>query len=117
MGDETPRTVLVDGGLTHIAISIRRLDGTGTKEGFFVHFMKPFIIKTKIGAGTEVTVEFRRIVALSVLRIEGAKIVFVLNHVFKSEIVNHLLITEMGELFHNNTMFVSVSVEPLVIGH
>lgn len=98
-------------------IPIGTLNSTGAKEGFPLFESKARIVKTKIWTSTEIAVEFFCIVAFCMFRVEGAKIALFFDHIFKPKILDHFVVAQSGEFIHNNTVFGSVSVEPVFIRH
>jgi hypothetical protein len=96
MWNETPGTVLMDSCIGEKTVPVRRIDRTGTKEGFPLHHLKSGIVKTKIGTGAKIAVEFSGIMAFFILCIKGTEIWFVFYHIFKSEIFDYLVVTEVS---------------------
>jgi hypothetical protein len=92
VGDETPCTVLVDSSLTDVAVSVGALNRTGAEKSFFLFFLEPLVVESKIGAGAQIAVKLRGVVAFFILRIEGTKINLLFDHILKSKILDYLLV-------------------------
>jgi hypothetical protein len=56
MGDDTPRAILVDGGVARKTIPLRTFDGAGTKESSLPLARESPLVKAKVRAGAEVAV-------------------------------------------------------------
>jgi hypothetical protein len=98
-------------------IPLRTFDGTGTKESSLPLTRESPIVKAKVRTGTEVAVEFLRIVTFFILREKGTEIRLVLNHILKPKIFDHFLITQVCQFVHNRSVFLGVGIEPLFIRH
>jgi hypothetical protein len=115
---KTARTVLMDITLMLKYRTVFGVDRTVGVYAFSFLFYRIFG-KTEIGAGAEVAVEFLHIVALGICCVELTKIRLVLHHILKPEILDDLLLGEtLGrELVCQDTVFVSMCLKPLCVGH
>jgi len=90
---------------------------TGAVALFPLRFPQSVVVKSEMGAGTEITVEIFHLMTLFPLGIEWTKIGFLQAHIFEFEIGENFIVGKMLKFCHDVGMFFTMSQKPVAVTH